>query len=154
MIETITGTSGGAVGSDTNRNINLLGTNVTVAGTPSSHTLLLTANMGVVSWHSITTNTPLAVNTGYICMGGTNLQLTLPASSSVGDTIEITLDGSISFVIKQNAGQQIRYGDRETAVGTGGQLISMNPGDSVRLVCSIASTRWNATSTMGNLTVV
>ncbi len=152
-IQTLTGTSGGPVGPDTNRNINLLGTNVTVVGSPSAHVLTISALTGVATWFSITANTPLVVNSGYACVGGLNLQLTLPIAAALGATIEVTLDGAVGFTILQNAGQQIRYGSQLTTVGITGQLISINQGDSVRLVCS-GINKWNATSTMGNLTVV
>jgi len=153
MILTLTGTDGIPVSPDSLRNIFLAGTNVTITGSPSLHTLTLTALNGVSAWYSIVGNITLTPNCGYVCSGGTNLILTLPATSAVGEESEVTLDGSTSFIIQQQPLQRIRYGDRETSVGIAGQLISLNQGDSVRLVCSVANTRWNALSTQGSLTV-
>jgi hypothetical protein len=40
--------------------------------------------------------------------------------------------------------QYIQLGNRTTTVGTGGSLTSQNVGDSLKLVCMSANTKWIA----------
>jgi hypothetical protein len=82
------------------------------------------------------------------------LSLSLPATSAVGNVIEVSLDGATSFTITQGAGQQIRLGNVATTAGVGGSLASTQQGDSVRLVCRTANLLWNVLSSMGNPTIV
>lgn len=152
-LQTITGTSGGPVSADSSFNINLLGTNVLAVGDPLTNTITLTALSGEVTWTTISSNTSLSNNTGYFCISGTNLQLTLPSSSVLGDCIEISLDGATKFTVLQGSGQQIRYGNQQTTLGVGGSLASTDQGDSIRMVCSATNTKWNVISSIGNLTV-
>lgn len=113
------------------------------------------ASSGISAWSTISANQTLAVNNGYICVSpGGALSLALPATSSLGDIIEITLDGATSFTITQSAGQQIRIGNQTTTAGVGGSIASTNQGDTIRMVCQTANLKWNVLSTIGNLTVV
>ena len=89
---------------------------------------------------------------GYICSGGASLNLTLPATSSVGDVIYVVLDGSSSFFIKQGASQQIRFGNTTTTAGAVGELVSSAQGDSIQLLCTVANTNWIVLHSIGNLT--
>lgn len=105
------------------------------------------------TWNLITTNQTLAVNNGYVVTSGT-LSLALPATSAVGDEIELTLDGGTSWTLTQGVGQQIRFGSTQTTAGVGGSLASTAQGDAIRLICTVANTRWNILSSIGNITVV
>lgn len=108
-----------------------------------------------ITWSVISANQTLVVNHGYICVSpGGALSLALPAVSSIGNIIEITLDGATSFTITQGAGQQIRVGNVSTTSGVGGTLGSTQQGDSIRMVCQTANLKWNVLSTMGNPTIV
>jgi len=69
---------------------------------------------------------------------------------TVGDEIKITLDGATSFRIVQGAGQYIRIGNDETTVGPGGTIVTTQQGDSITMVCSVANTKWNVISPIGN----
>lgn len=110
---------------------------------------------GVGSWEVISASQSLVNNTGYICVSpGGALVLTLPLTSPVGSEIEVTLDGATSFRIAQNAGQSIRLADATTTVGAGGSITTTQQGDSIRMVCSVANTKWNILSWCGNLTYV
>lgn len=112
-------------------------------------------NAGATGWTAIGANQTLAVNEGYICTGGGALSLALPATSAVGDEIEVALNGSTSWTITQpNAGSRIRIGTSQTTLGVGGTLASTNQGDSVRLVCVTANATWMVVSSVGNFTVV
>lgn len=108
-----------------------------------------------VSWQQISANQTLVKNTGYFCISpGGALSLALPstASSTIGDIIEVTLDGATSWTITQAAGQQIRFSGSQTTVGVGGSLASTASGDTIRMVYQ-ASGKWNVISSIGNLTV-
>ena len=155
-VVSLTGKSGGPVFVDTNNNINIVGSGfVTITGVPGTHTLTATVSgTGLLTWQTIGASQTLAVNNGYICTGGVNLALALPAVSAIGDIIEITLDGSTSFQITQAAGQSIKVGSGTTTAGIGGSITSTMQGDSIRLVCSVQNLRWNVLSTVGNFTTV
>jgi len=107
------------------------------------------------SWMNISASQALVNNTGYFCVSpGGALSLSLPATSAVGDEIEVTLDGATSFTITQGAGQQIRVGNVATTAGVGGSITSTQQGDAVRMVCRTANLLWNVVSGMGNPTIV
>lgn len=109
---------------------------------------------GGLTWTTVGAGAALNINTGIICTGGAALSFSLPAVSSVGDLIEITLDGSTSWSVTQAANQQIRVSNTQTTLGVGGSLTSTNQGDSIRMVCSVANLRWNVLSVVGNLNLV
>lgn len=115
---------------------------------------LPSSNGGRITWSVVGASAALVANTGIICTSGAALSFSLPASSAVGDIIEISLDGSTSWTITQGAGQQIRMGSSQTTSGAGGSLASTAQGDTLRMVCSVADTRWNVLSSMGNITIV
>ena len=94
-IQTITGNDSVAVGPDISSNINLIGSGgVTVSGDAVTNTLTIAVSVESITWNAISTSQTLVINNGYICSGGDILSLALPAVSSLGDIIEITLDGS------------------------------------------------------------
>jgi hypothetical protein len=156
VVETLTGNTGGAVGPNGANNINVVGTgSVTVTGSPGTNTLTISVTGSGLTWHIISTSQSLVSNNGYICVSpGAALALALPAVSVLGDIIEVTLDGATSFSLTQGAGQQIRLGTLQTTLGAGGSITSTHQGDTIRMVCQTANTKWNILSSIGNLTVV
>lgn len=126
---------------------------ITVTGNPGTNTLTISST-GLAVWSTISASQTLSVNSGYICNGGGTLSLLLPATSALGDIIEITLDGSAGFTVTQGAGQQIRMGNVTTTAGVGGSISSSQQGDSIRMVCQTANLKWNILSMMGNPTIV
>ena len=109
---------------------------------------------GGLSWTTKGASTPLVVNNAFISNAGAAISYSLPAASAVGDVVALTLSGSTSWAITQGAGQQIRFGSLETTSGAGGSLTSTGQGDTVHMVCSVASTYWNVISSIGNITVI
>ena len=108
-----------------------------------------------MSWQPITASQTLVKNNGYICISpGGALSLALPstASSTLGDLIEVTLDGATSWTITQAVGQQIRIANSQTTSGAGGSIATTASGDTIKLVYQ-GSGRWNVISYIGNLTV-
>ena len=157
IVEFLSGNTGGMVGPDAMSNINIVGSGlVAISGNAGTNTLTVSFTGAGQAWAVITGSGTLVVDTGYVCVSpGGALVLTLPVTSSVGNVIEITLDGATSFQIAQNAGQSIRVGNQVTTVGVGGSLTTLKQGDSIRLVCSVANNRWNAMpGTMGSFTII
>jgi len=159
-VDTLTGDSGGAVGTDINNNINIVGgVGVTVVGVPLTNTLTISVLTGGYAWTDSTGLTQaLAVQNGYIAnSSGGLLVMTLPSSSAaIGDTILIMGKGSSGWKIAQNALQQIIIGSATpSTVGVTGNISSTNAYDTVRLVCITAGTSsiWSAIVT-GNITIV
>lgn len=108
-----------------------------------------------VAWQTISASQTLVKNTGYFCISpGGALSLALPttASSTIGDIIEVTLDGATSWTITQAASQQIRFSSSQTTAGVGGSLASTAAGDTIKMVYQ-ATGKWNVISAIGNLTV-
>lgn len=151
LITTITGNSGTG-GPDATGDMQFLGSggvNVSV----SSNVATITSSGAGLSWNVVGTNQTAAVNNGYIFTSGGALTISLPAVSAPGDILSVTLDGSTSVQITQGVGQRIVYGNQMTTSGATGTLTSTAQGDALILVCSVANTRWNVISSMGNLTV-
>jgi len=109
---------------------------------------------GGLTWSVKGANTALVVNNGFISTTGAGISYALPTTSAVGDTVALVLDGSTSWTITQGAGQSIRFGSSSTTGGVGGSLASTAQGDAVEMVCSVANTKWNVISSMGNITIV
>jgi len=96
----------------------------------------------------------MSVDNGYIPTNAAVVTLTLPAAPVVGDIIEICGEGLGGWIIGQNAGQSIQFGNVSTTVGVGGTLQSSNRYDTVRLVCRLDTTTWHVLSNTGVLNVI
>ena len=145
---TVTGNSGGAVPPLVG-NLTIVGSgSITVTGSPGTNTLTISG--GGTVWGVIGASQTLTVNHGFICTAGAAISLLLPPVSAVGDVVEVTLDGSASFVITQGAGQQVRVGNLATIAGVGGTITSTQQGDTIKMVCSVANLKWNCVSIIGN----
>jgi hypothetical protein len=154
VVDFLQGNTGGEVPPNASNVVFIVGAgDISVTGNPATNTLTISAT-GLPAWNKIAASQPLVSNNGYICTGGGVLVLTLPATSLVGDIIEITLDGSTGFMVAQGAGQSILIGNKNTTTGVGGSLTSTQQGDSLRMVCSVTNLRWNVLSSMGNPIVV
>ena len=98
----------------------------------------------------------MTTNTGYIISPLANaldyqVSFTLPATSTVGDVLEILtsdFDGSNhvanggTWQIGQGAGQFISLSNLASTPGVTGFLFTFGGTSSVRLICTVASTRW------------
>ena len=135
-------------------NLNIVGAgSINTSGAGSTITISVSGSGS--SWGTITASQTLAVQHGYFCISpGGALSLLLPATSVIGDVIEVTLDGATSFTITQGTGQSIRLGNLATTPGSGGSISSTQQGDTVYLVCQTANLKWNVLSSMGNLSIV
>lgn len=151
-ISSLTGNTGGAI-SPTSGNINILGSgNIAINGSGSSLTISDTGGVSV-NWNDSATTTTMATNNGYIVQAGAQV-FTLPATSAVGDTIEVLLAAGTSWQIAQAAGQSIVVNGSTTTVGVGGSITTTGAGQTIKLTCVTANTKWQTTSLIGNPTVV
>jgi hypothetical protein len=93
----------------------------------------------------ITANTTAIVNRRYYMNSSSQLELTLPSTSLVGDIIEVVSINYGGYKIKQNAGQNILFMNRSTIPGTAGYVKNRTLYASMRLVCTVANTTWQVT---------
>ena len=117
------------------------GTGINVTNGAGSITL---ASSGASPWVDQTTaSVTMAANTGYTSDAGASLvTFTLPATSAIGDWVEINGKGSGLWRIAQAAGQQIFIAPSNTTSGAGGSISSVNQYDCIRLRCITANTIW------------
>lgn len=95
----------------------------------------------------------LAVNNGYIMNNAGGVTGTLPATAAVGDIIAIVGKGAGGWLIAQNGGQTIHFGNLDTTTGVTGSLGSMLRYDCVEIICITANTDFVVRSSVGNLVV-
>lgn len=137
-------------------------TGVTVANTAMVTLDTTTGQLGTqvlptvhLTWSVITANQAAAVQNGYFCNKAGTLTLSLPATSVIGDVIEVAnINTALGVQFTQAANQQISIGAFNTTLGVGGTLTSSAIGDSLKIVCKTANTLWQAVSVVGNWTAV
>lgn len=102
------------------------------------------------------TSTPvtMAVGNGYSANLGSLITLTLPSTAAFGSLISVAGYGAGGWLIAQNSGQTIHFGNQNTTTGVGGSLASINRYDGVSLLCTVADTDFVVLSSIGNITVV
>jgi hypothetical protein len=129
------------------------GTGITITSATGSITI---ASNGANVWVDETgASVTMATNTGYTSDDGATLvTFTLPTTSAIGDSVEISGKGAGGWTIAQASGQQIHLGNATTTSGASGTLSSTNQYDSIKLRCLTANTIWNTASVVGNITVV
>jgi len=130
------------------------GTGISISNGAASITI---SSNGAIPWVDETgSSVTMNVNTGYTSDDGASLvTFTLPATSSIGDFVEINGKGSGLWTIAQAAGQQIHVSGSATTSGVGGSLSSVGQYDNVRLRCLTANTIWTVVSQQSaGLTIV
>ncbi len=105
------------------------------------------------AWTVVTINTNMSVNQGYIVNGGGSINLLLPATSVIGDIIEIATLGTNGCVVTQGAGQSLNIVDVTSTVGAGGTTTLQTTGGvlsgSIRLLCVATDTQWKSIAGTG-----
>lgn len=127
------------------------GANISVTNGVGSVTIA-GGGSGGYAWSAITANQSAVAGQGYFVTANA-VQVALPATSAVGDSFQVSLDGGTSWTITQAAGQQIFSGSSSTTAGAGGSLASTAQGAVVELVCRVANTEWRVVDVIGNITV-
>lgn len=89
-----------------------------------------------------TTSRSLTVNQGVVVNNAGTVTCTLPASSALGDIIELYGKGAGLIRVAQGASQQIRGLGTTTTVGAGGRVDAQVQGTWIKLVCIVANTTW------------
>lgn len=105
------------------------GANVTITNAAGSITIAASGGGGGggLTWSAVSSSPKaMAVNNGYVANLGSLLTFTLPASSAVGDEIDIVGLGAGGWTITYGAGQYIVNGTQTTTVTTG-SLSSQKP---------------------------
>jgi hypothetical protein len=106
------------------------------------------------TWNNTTgTTQAMAVNNGYISNNASLSTFTLPTTIAVGQRVAIQGAGAGGWILAQNAGQTINFGDAPTTAGTGGSIASTNQFDHIEVICITANTTFAAYNAQGNLTV-
>lgn len=104
-------------------------------------------------WSVISADQTAAINNGYFCDKAGTLALALPAVAAVGDIIEVSnINTATGTQFTQSAGMQIFISGTSTTLGATGTLTSSAVGDSLKLVCRVANTTWQAVSMIGSWT--
>lgn len=130
------------------------GTGITIGNTAG--TITISTGGAGYSWTEITgTTQAMVASNGYILNNAGLVTATLPATSSIGDTLILQGKGAGLYRIAQNAGQTIHFGSSDTTTGVGGYLEATNRYDSIELVCITANTDWAVLSgPQGSITIV
>jgi hypothetical protein len=123
-------------------------------GVPAIGDVTLTlAGLASFSWVVVTGTTEnMLSNKGYIVNNVGLVTLNLPATSLVGDEIDVLGKGAGGWLIQCGSGQTIVLGTDTTS--SGGTLASTNDKDSLYIVCTVANTEWQVgAAPQGNITV-
>lgn len=92
-------------------------------------------------WNTVTMDTTMIPNEGYIVNAAANVNLTLPINFSVGDVMEVKCINTGTVTLLQNGGQSIIFGaGGSTTVGAGGSLAGTTSRQSVTLTGAMANT--------------
>ena len=108
---------------------------------------------GGLSWTYSTTGQTGIANYGFIATAATTSTITLPATATLGSTVEVTGIGAGGWKIAQLSNHQIHFGVVNTTSGTTGYLQSTQTYDSIRLLCTTANNEYTVLTVMGNITV-
>jgi hypothetical protein len=128
------------------------GAGIAVTNAAGSITIAAT---GGAAWTVVTAaSQTMAPGQAYIANNAGLLTFTLPTTASVGTEIAVSGFGAGGWLIAQNAGQTIHFGNTDTTAGAGGSLASTNRYDQIDLLCVVADSEWVVLTAVGNLTVV
>lgn len=130
----------------------IAGTNISIANIGTSITI---SGMGFAgfTWNMVTgTSQNMVSHNGYIANNAGLVTLNLPATSAVGDEIDVIGKGAGGWLIQCGGGQTIVLGADTTS--SGGSLSSTNAKDALYIICTVANTEWQVGSApQGNITV-
>lgn len=148
-IEWLVGNVGAQVGPNGVSQVNLVGAGaVTVTGVPATNTLTWTiVASGLVWTRDVLAAVALGPDEGHIPTNVGLTTYTLPAISALGTVIEIAGESAGLWRIAQGIGQKIFIGNLNTTTGIGGSVSSTDRYDSIKLICRVVNTTWQAIQT-------
>lgn len=128
------------------------GSNISIVNGAGSITIAASGLAGF-SWNMVTgTSANMLSHNGYIANNAGLVTLNLPATSAVGDEIDVIGMGAGGWLIQAGVGQTIVLGSSTTS--SAGSLASTNAKDSLYMICTVANTQWQvASAPQGNITV-
>ena len=129
------------------------GANISIVNAAGSITISATGLAGF-SWTVVSgTSQAMLSNNGYIANNAGLVTLTLPATSAVGDEIDIIGKGAGGWLVQCGGGQTVVVGSSTTT--SGGSVASTNAKDSFYMICTVANTEWTVGSApqSGGLTI-
>lgn len=126
---------------------------LTSNGSGSAPTFQAASSGGGTTWTVETSSTALVKSNGYFANSASQITFTLPSTTSVGDTYIVSNMNTGGFIVAQNSGQSIQFGNEVTTTGTGGSITSTNKGDTLTIVCNVENTGFQVISSQGQLTV-
>lgn len=97
------------------------------------------------------TSQAAAVNNGYITNNAGLCTVTLPASATVGQLVQISGQGAGGWKLAQNSGQSIIFNSNVTTTGVTGFLASALTNDNITIMCTVANTTWLVIHSQGNI---
>lgn len=132
----------------------LTSTGGTVSFTAGTNSLNLEVSSGGFTWTDVTgTSDTMVAQNGYVANNAGLVTLTLPASSTIGDTFKVITKGAGLVRIAQNASQSIQFAGSTTTTGAGGSLTATAVGDTLEII-STADDEFYVVSSIGSWTVV
>jgi len=122
---------------------------------PSSAPTFQDASGGGMTWTEVTgTSQSASVNNGYVANNASQVVVTLPATASIGDEVEINGKGAGGWRLAQNSGQTIHYLSTDSTTGVGGYIESTQRYNCIKVRCITANTDWVVVLPTGNLDIV
>lgn len=143
----------GSTGNNPSASTLTAGTNIGITNASGSVTINVQGLTNLTTWKTITADQTAVVGEGYFCNKAGLLSLSLPASSAVGDVIEVAnINTALGVTITQGANQEIFFGSGHSTNGAAGSYSSTDVGDCLKLVCRTANLEWQLVSNEGNWT--
>jgi hypothetical protein len=143
----------GSEGSVPTANTLTAGSGISITSQDGSITI--TNSAGGFSWTEVTgTSQAMAVQNGYVANNAALVTLTLPATASIGESMQIVGKGAGLFRLAQNAGQTVHIVSSSTTTGAGGSLTAIEQYASMEIICITANTDFVIVDSIGNFTVV
>ncbi len=131
------------------------GSNVTITPGVNSISIASSGGSAGLSWEEVTGVTQsIEINMGYILNNATLVTATLPLEASVGSVIRLVGKGSGGWLLAQNAGQIVHFGDVDTTLGATGSIASTETRDAIEILCTTANTDFTVLSSQGAILLI